>query len=88
MNMYLTHSHRGTPEGFDAPLALQATFDHRPLSGDESDRLVREPMQVAAVAYRRMGLAPHVLAESLNESTKGASQWPSRALLRSARVGP
>jgi DNA-binding NarL/FixJ family response regulator len=40
------------------------------LSGDESDRPVREPMQAAAVAYRRKGLAPHVLAESLNESIK------------------
>jgi CheY-like chemotaxis protein len=40
------------------------------LSGDESDRLVRELMQAGAVAYRRKGLTPHVLAESLNESIK------------------
>jgi DNA-binding NarL/FixJ family response regulator len=40
------------------------------LSGDETDRLVRELMQAGAVAYRRKGLTPHVLAESLNESIK------------------
>jgi DNA-binding NarL/FixJ family response regulator len=40
------------------------------LSGDESDSLVRELMQAGAIAYRRKGLAPQVLAESLTESIK------------------
>ena len=38
------------------------------LSGDETDRLVRELMQAGAVAYCRKGITPHVLAESLTES--------------------
>jgi DNA-binding NarL/FixJ family response regulator len=38
------------------------------LSGDESDRVVRELIQTGAIAYRRKGLAPDVLAESLTES--------------------
>jgi len=40
------------------------------LSGDESDRLVRELMQAGAVAYRRKGVTPRVLAESLTESIR------------------
>jgi DNA-binding NarL/FixJ family response regulator len=40
------------------------------LSGDETDRLVRELMQAGAVAYCRKGIAPHVLADSLTESIK------------------
>ncbi len=40
------------------------------LSGDETDRLVRELMQAGAVAYCRKGITPHVLAESLTESIK------------------
>jgi DNA-binding NarL/FixJ family response regulator len=43
------------------------------LSGDESDGLVRELMQAGAVAYRRKGVAPTVLAQSLNESIKAHS---------------
>jgi DNA-binding NarL/FixJ family response regulator len=48
------------------------------LSGDESDRLVRELMQAGAVAYRRKGVTPHVLAESLNESIKAHRDGRSR----------
>jgi DNA-binding NarL/FixJ family response regulator len=40
------------------------------LSGDETDRLVRELMQAGAVAYRRKGVTPRVLAESLTDSIK------------------
>jgi DNA-binding NarL/FixJ family response regulator len=43
------------------------------LSGDESDGLVRELMQAGAIAYRRKGVAPTVLAQSLNESIKAHS---------------
>ncbi len=39
-------------------------------SGDESDRLVRELMVAGAIAYRRKGVTPHVLADSLTESIK------------------
>src|SRR3979409_165827 len=35
------------------------------LSGDESDGVVRELMQAGAIAYRRKGIAPQLLAESL-----------------------
>ena len=38
------------------------------LSGDESDRGVRELMQAGAIAYHRKGEAPQVLAESLTEA--------------------
>jgi DNA-binding NarL/FixJ family response regulator len=38
------------------------------LSGDESDAGVRELMQAGAIAYRRKGVAPQVLAESLIQS--------------------
>ncbi len=40
------------------------------LSGDESDAVVRELMSAGATAYRRKGVAPDVLAESLRESIK------------------
>jgi DNA-binding NarL/FixJ family response regulator len=40
------------------------------LSGDESDSVVRELMQEGAMAYRRKGVAPDVLAESLTDSIK------------------
>jgi DNA-binding NarL/FixJ family response regulator len=40
------------------------------LSGDESDRIVRELMQAGAVAYRRKGVPADALAESLTESIK------------------
>ena len=40
------------------------------LSGDESDRVVRELIQAGAITYRRKGLAPDVLAESLIESIR------------------
>jgi DNA-binding NarL/FixJ family response regulator len=40
------------------------------LSGDESDSVVRELMQAGAMAYRRKGVAPNVLAESLTDSIK------------------
>ncbi len=38
------------------------------LSGDESDASVRELMRAGAIAYRRKGVAPAVLAESLIDS--------------------
>jgi DNA-binding NarL/FixJ family response regulator len=38
------------------------------LSGDESDGSVRELMQAGAIAYRRKGVAPRLLAEALIES--------------------
>jgi DNA-binding NarL/FixJ family response regulator len=40
------------------------------LSGDESDRTVRDLMQAGAITYRRKGVAPKVLAESLTDSIK------------------
>jgi DNA-binding NarL/FixJ family response regulator len=40
------------------------------LSGDESDSVVRELMQAGAMAYRRKGVAPNALAESLTDSIK------------------
>lgn len=40
------------------------------LSADESDSVVRELMQAGAMAYRRKGVAPNVLAESLTDSIK------------------
>jgi CheY-like chemotaxis protein len=40
------------------------------LSSDESDSVVRELMEAGAMAYRRKGLAPEVLADSLTESIK------------------
>jgi two-component system, response regulator PdtaR len=40
------------------------------LSGDESDSVVRELMQAGAMAYRRKGVAPNVLAASLTDSIK------------------
>lgn len=40
------------------------------LSGDESDKVVRELIQAGAITYRRKGLAPDVLAESLTESIR------------------
>jgi len=56
--------------------AVQGIVDAAPgtaivvLSGDESDRVVRELMQAGAISYRRKGLPPSLLAESLNESIK------------------
>jgi DNA-binding NarL/FixJ family response regulator len=38
------------------------------LSVDESDASVREFMKAGASAYRRKGLSPHSLAQSLNDS--------------------
>ena len=38
------------------------------LSGDESDKVVRELMQAGAIAYRRKGLGSAELSESLTES--------------------
>jgi DNA-binding NarL/FixJ family response regulator len=52
------------------------------LSGHRSDGMVRELMQAGAIAYRRKGVAPHVLAATLTESMKihaaerRASAWP------------
>ena len=40
------------------------------LSGDESDSVVRELIAAGAIAYRRKGVAPQVLAASLIESIK------------------
>ena len=40
------------------------------LSGDESDKTVGDLIQAGAVAYRRKGLAPNVLAGSLTESIR------------------
>jgi DNA-binding NarL/FixJ family response regulator len=40
------------------------------LSVDESDASVRELIQAGAIAYRRKGVAPRALAESLTESIK------------------
>lgn len=40
------------------------------LSGDESDHVVRELMAAGAIAYRRKGVAPEVVAESLRASIK------------------
>jgi DNA-binding NarL/FixJ family response regulator len=40
------------------------------LSGDESDKVVRELIQAGAITYRRKGLAPDVLAESLTASIR------------------
>ena len=60
--------------------AVQGIVDAAPdtaivvLSGDESDRVVRELMHAGAVAYRRKGVAPDVLAESLNESIKAHAE--------------
>lgn len=40
------------------------------LSGDESDRVVRELIQAGAITYRRKGVAMDVLAESLTHSIR------------------
>jgi DNA-binding NarL/FixJ family response regulator len=40
------------------------------LSGDESDQLVRELMSAGAVTYRRKGVDPHALADSLREAVQ------------------
>jgi DNA-binding NarL/FixJ family response regulator len=56
--------------------AVQGIVDVAPgtaivmLSDDESDTFVRELMQAGAIAYRRKGEAPQVLAESITESIK------------------
>jgi DNA-binding NarL/FixJ family response regulator len=62
------------------------------LSSDESDSVVRELMEAGAIAYRRKGVAPEVLAVSLTEAIKAhvgdhtvgkgtqpSSRWPSAA---------
>ncbi len=52
------------------------------LSGHRSQGMVRELMQAGAIAYRRKGAAPHVLAVALTESMKvhaaerRAAAWP------------
>lgn len=38
------------------------------LSGDESDGVVRDLMQAGAMTYRRKGMAPHELAETLEKA--------------------
>jgi DNA-binding NarL/FixJ family response regulator len=40
------------------------------LSGDKSHGVVRELIQAGAIAYRRKGVAPHVLAKALTDSIK------------------
>jgi DNA-binding NarL/FixJ family response regulator len=44
------------------------------LSGDESDKVVRELMQAGAIAYRRKGISPGLLACSLTDSIKAHAQ--------------
>jgi CheY-like chemotaxis protein len=52
------------------------------LSGHRSHGMVRELMQAGAIAYRRKGVAPHLLATALTESIKAhaadrrGSVWP------------
>jgi DNA-binding NarL/FixJ family response regulator len=52
------------------------------LSGFRSHGIVRELMQAGAIAYRRKGVAPHILAAALTESMKvhaaerRGSAWP------------
>jgi DNA-binding NarL/FixJ family response regulator len=52
------------------------------LSGHRSHGIVRELMRAGAIAYRRKGVAPHVLAAALTESIRvhavdrRASAWP------------
>jgi DNA-binding NarL/FixJ family response regulator len=52
------------------------------LSGQRSHGIVRELMQAGAIAYRRKGVAPQVLATALTESIRvhaadrRASAWP------------
>ena len=48
-------------------------------SVDESDDSVRELMRAGAIAYRRKGVASHVLADSLNQSIE------ARAAVRQAQ---
>jgi DNA-binding NarL/FixJ family response regulator len=56
--------------------AVQGIVDVAPdtaiivLSGDESDKVVRELMQAGAIAYRRKGISPDLLASSLTDSIK------------------
>jgi DNA-binding NarL/FixJ family response regulator len=56
--------------------AVQGIHDVAPdtaivvLSGDESDRVVRELMQAGATTYLRKGVAPRVLNEALMDSIK------------------
>jgi DNA-binding NarL/FixJ family response regulator len=40
------------------------------LSADESDHVVRELIQAGAITYRRKGIAPGLLAESIGDSIK------------------
>jgi two-component system nitrate/nitrite response regulator NarL len=49
------------------------------LSGDESDGVVRELMQAGAMTYRRKGVAPNVLAESLTDSIRAHTAAHSRS---------
>jgi DNA-binding NarL/FixJ family response regulator len=52
------------------------------LSGYRSHGMVRELMQAGAIAYRRKGVAPHLLATALTQSIKAhaadrrRSAWP------------
>ena len=52
------------------------------LSGQRSHGIVRELMQAGAIAYRRKGVAPQVLAAALTESIRvhaaerRAAAWP------------
>jgi DNA-binding NarL/FixJ family response regulator len=45
------------------------------LSGDESDRGVRQLLRAGAVAYRRKGLSTEALANSLTDSIAVHAEW-------------
>jgi PAS domain S-box-containing protein len=49
-------------------------------SSDESDSVVRELMEAGAIAYRRKGVAPEVLADSLTESIRVLADSRNRKL--------
>jgi DNA-binding NarL/FixJ family response regulator len=44
------------------------------LSGDESDGTVRDLLQAGAMTYRRKGIAPHELADTLEKSIAAQRQ--------------
>ncbi len=44
------------------------------LSGDESDGVVRDLLQAGAMTYRRKGIAPHELADTLEKSISAQRQ--------------
>jgi DNA-binding NarL/FixJ family response regulator len=60
--------------------AVQGIVDAAPgtaivvLSGDESDKVVRELMRAGATAYRRKGISPELLAGSLRDSIEAHPQ--------------